>query len=105
MGVLFRIEPRPDAGRAYALVGEMDISNAAELEEALKPVLTETGDVILDLSELRFLDSTGMRTLLQAAGSLGDRGRLILRSPTSSVRRLIELMGVEKMENLQVQAD
>jgi anti-sigma B factor antagonist len=52
--------------------------------------------VVLDLAELRFMDSTGLRILLKAKRTAVEGGWvLVLRSVPPNIRRLLELAGVQ----------
>jgi len=99
--MLLQIE-RTDAPRGFRLVGELDASNVGSVAEALDPVLQEGGDLTLDLAGLAFMDSTGIQVLVRSAKNLGERGRLILVSPGSLVKRILNLIPVEKLENVSI---
>ena len=58
------VTPHPPGGRRLTLRGELDLATAGRLEAALAD---GGGPVVLDLSALTFMDSTGVRTLLEAA--------------------------------------
>lgn len=92
-------------GRGIRLAGEVDIENVDRLEAALAPLVVRGGDVLLDCSALTFMDSTGFSTLINAAGALGNRGRLVLVSPGELIARTLSLMGLEKVPNIQVRDD
>ena len=80
------------------LTGEIDLSNATELEGAiLETVPNGAGGLVLDASQLGYLDSSGVRLLLSVAGRLSWRGQgFALASPTGSrCRRVLSLAGVE----------
>ena len=52
--------------------------------------------MIVDLSELTFLDSTGLHALLRARDVAGGRGmRLVLSRPMPAIRRIMDLAGVQ----------
>ena len=56
-------------GGAWAIVsvrGEIDVSTAGSLEDALRACLASSGRVIIDLSGVRFMDSTGLNVLIRA---------------------------------------
>jgi anti-sigma B factor antagonist len=82
-----------DDPRRYRLVGELDLYSVDELSKGLKPKVAAGGDLRLDLSELTFLDSTGIRALLQLNAQLED-GSLILERPSPFARRVMGVVGV-----------
>lgn len=84
------------APRTFRLAGEVDVLNAEEVAAKLEPDSREQGDLVLDLSDLAFIDSNGIRALLRTAERLEGRGRLVLRSPTRQVRVVLDLVGVAK---------
>lgn len=88
--------------RAYRLVGELDISNADSLAAVLDRAAQEEGDITLDLSELSFIDSSGIRVLLRAMDQLNGKGKIVILSPTSSVRHVLSLMGLADRDAIRV---
>lgn len=75
-----RTEPRGDV---VELAGELDLTNAAQLDEALAG--TTAAAVYLDLTRVTFIDSAGMRAIDRARGLLLERGRrLLLVAPPDS---------------------
>jgi anti-anti-sigma factor len=80
-----------------AVSGEIDIANAGEVEQELVRVeASDASAIVLDLSEVTFMDSTTVRLLLTAdARSRHDGRRLALRRPSASVRRVLRLVGIE----------
>lgn len=91
-----------DDPRGLRLAGEVDLATVNDLAAALEPYVREGGDITLDMSGVRFLGSSGVQVLIRALDTLGGRGRLILTHPGSSVRRLFEVMGLDRFENLEV---
>lgn len=85
-------------GDAYAisLCGELDLANAATAENALRDVLSATdAQVIVDMRELEFIDSTGIALLVSALGRNGDEQRLrFIPSNSPAVTRVLELTGL-----------
>ena len=65
--------------------------------------LDEDGEEFwLDLSGLTFMDSTGARAIMHAhnrAASLGSR--VVILSPTPAVRRVLELMGLDRVMDVK----
>jgi anti-anti-sigma factor len=102
--MLLEIEEN-DEPRTFRLIGEMDISNAETLAAVLEKKADGEGDITLDLSELTFIDSSGIRVLLRAMDRLDGKGRLLLVSPTDSVRHVLSLMGLEERGPILVEGE
>jgi anti-anti-sigma factor len=69
-------------GGAWAIVsvrGEIDVSTAGSLEEALRACLASSGRVIIDLSGVRFMDSTGLNVLIRAQSGGAEEPAPVLR--------------------------
>src|SRR6266487_4145858 len=88
--------------RSFRLIGELDASTAESLGAILAGEPTDGGDLTLDLTDLTFLDSSGIHLVIRTASALGGRGRLRLVDPRSSVARVIEATGLEGLANLEV---
>jgi anti-anti-sigma regulatory factor len=54
------------------------------------------GELILDLSELTFIDATGTRALLELAELTAPRG-VVLRHPRTNVDRVLEIVRIEAL--------
>jgi anti-sigma B factor antagonist len=82
-----------------AVHGEVDISVAEALEQALDAAIRESvGAFIVDLSDLDFIESTGLQVLLRARGLLGREDRaLAVVCPHGPVRRVFELAGLSEL--------
>ena len=81
--------------------GELDIATAAQLDGRLRALLEQHERVVLDLSELSFLDSTGLAVLVGAARlAENDGGSFAVSAISSSAQRVLELSGVAEKLNL-----
>ena len=81
-----------------ALRGELDLSSAAKLQEELRRVEAESPPVlVLDLTKLVFLDSTGLRCLVTADERAKEGGRrvVIVRGP-DPVQRVFSITRLEE---------
>jgi anti-anti-sigma factor len=81
-----------------ALRGELDMSGTDRLQLAIEQAEEPpTGLLVLDLSQLDFIDSTGLEVVLRAARRAHDSGRrLIVARPSRYVRRLLELTAIDQ---------
>ena len=88
------VPPEPDASQRVTLSGEFDISTASALRHALYDD-APAGEVVGDLSEVTFMDSSGLRALLEVRSKLeADGRRLVLENLPEQVRRLFEVAGI-----------
>jgi anti-anti-sigma factor len=78
-------------------VGELDMSTVDVLETALNTVLARPGlrDCLVDLAEVGFLDSTGLRVLVDALILARERG-VVLRvaNPRPAVERVLRITSI-----------
>jgi anti-sigma B factor antagonist len=83
--------------RVIRLHGELDIDSAPDLERALLRSRPAQQRVVLDLSELKFMDSTGLRVLLRARAAAEEgRWEIFLRDVPSNIQRLFDMTGVHE---------
>jgi anti-anti-sigma factor len=76
--------------------GELDIATAGQLERAVDEATAgAVAELVLDLRELTFMDSTGLRTLAQANVKAGQAGTAlsIWRGPRQ-IERVLEISGL-----------
>jgi anti-sigma B factor antagonist len=86
------------------VTGELDISTAPALKSVLDE-LCENGSlkVIVELSEMSFIDSSGLAVLAAAQNQLLARGsQLSLRSPNRNALRVLEIGGLTAYLNVEV---
>jgi anti-anti-sigma factor len=75
--------------------GEVDLATMAAFEQALERGIDTDRDLVVDLSELTFIDAAGLRALAAAAERLHRGGRrLRLAQPTRHLGRLLHLVGL-----------
>jgi anti-sigma B factor antagonist len=91
------VGPAGDGGELVVTVrGELDLAVADGLARTIEPLLKPGAVVVLDGTEMTFLDSSGLRALLQAhkrAQSDGASFRVV--APQQPVRRVLELAGAD----------
>ena len=81
-----------------ALLGELDLSTVAKVQEELRPVEADSPPtVVVDLSKLTFLDSTGLRCIVTADERAREEGRrvVIVRGP-DPVQRVFTITRLEE---------
>ncbi len=79
-------------------VEELDAGNTAEFKRDIAPALEANTKVVLDLSKLRFLDSSGLGSFLSCLRKLNSRGGdLKLCGMSQQVRMVIELVRMHRI--------
>lgn len=81
------------------LEGTCDLATAPDLRQALQPLVPpEVQDVIIDVSQLEFIDSTGLGVMLGAMRRLREGGGgLRIAGATGTVRRVLEITDLDKV--------
>jgi anti-anti-sigma factor len=81
-----------DVREIVFLSGDMDLVDDLRLEEALRSSMDDRGSVFVDAEDLTFIGSTGVRTVLDAAGDQPD-GCMIIHGVSATVREAFEVAG------------
>jgi anti-anti-sigma factor len=78
------------------LVGELDLYNAEEIRAALTKAIDGSPDkVVVDMSDVEFVDSTALGVLIEARSKLGRDG-LALAAPQVDTRRTLQVSGLDR---------
>ena len=81
----------------FKLVGEVDISNAHLFKKQLESALAEKRqNISIDLSNLTYIDSTGLGVIIGAYGSIKKEGYSIkVTNPRDNVKKLLNISGLD----------
>lgn len=88
---------REDETVVAILTGEIDMSNATSVRQQIAESVTPDDDaVIIDMSELSFIDSAGLHAMIELGTVLDERRQhlLLCLPPNSTIRRAIEIIGL-----------
>jgi anti-anti-sigma factor len=97
---VFEIAPCAlDGASGVSLHGEVDVWASGALRDVLdRKIRDSDGAFVVDLSELEFLDSSGLSVLMRARALLTwDERRLAVVCPPGPVRRLLDIAGVKDL--------
>lgn len=90
---------REDKTVVAVVTGEVDMSNATSVRQQIAESVTPDEDaLIVDLSELSFMDSAGLHAVMELGAVLAERRQLLLLCVPdgSPVRRAIEIIGLPR---------
>jgi anti-sigma B factor antagonist len=84
------------------LGGELDLYNADAVRRALFDAAQRTPErLVVDLEDVRFIDSTALGVLIEARSKLQDRRSFLLAAPGLETRRALEVSGLDRHFNVQ----
>src|SRR3954466_10315914 len=86
----------------YRLCGELDLSVSGGVADELREAREDAaGGLVIDLAEVTFIDSSGLRALLLAASNgHPDLPPVVLATPSTAVSEIFALTGVDRLLNL-----
>ena len=89
------VEKLPDAVTRVVLSGQLDIAGAAQVELPFSTVTAKNERVVIDVAEVDYVASIGLRLLVGAARTVSRRGgKLVLCNVSPSVSRVLEISGL-----------
>ena len=87
-----------EGATAIHVRGEIDMATAGRLRDVNEPNMGPKQTIILDFSEVEFMDSSCLNVLVQARGRLTENGgSLILRNPSSAAHRVLTVAGASDL--------
>ena len=86
----------------FRLIGEIDMATAPMLQEALLVALSEGGPVTVDMKDVTFIDSSGLKVFVACAAETASN-ELMVKDPSAIVRRALEVFGMEQIPGLRVE--
>ena len=86
----------PDGVTRITLAGDLDARGAGEIDLQFQAIAASRSKVVVDLGQVGFLASIGIRTLIQGAkANAGKGGRLVLQDPSEAVWKVIVTCGAD----------
>ncbi len=90
-----------DTAEGWSIAGEIDASTVPLLVDAFERLPEHDGAVVLDLHDVSFIDSSGLRVLISLVERAREDGRTVeIANPSNSVVRLLEITGLAGMFGL-----
>ena len=86
-----------DRAVVLSLAGELDLYNAEEVRDAvLEACAGEPEVLVIDLEQVRFIDSTALGVLIEGRSRMSDRNAFCLAAPGLETRRALEVSGLDR---------
>jgi anti-sigma B factor antagonist len=92
-----------DGIATVAIRGEVDVYTAPQLRDCLRRLGSdEAGQVVLELSAMTFIDSTGLGVIVGAAKRIRESGgTLSLRAPSRSTHKVLDITGLSQIITIE----
>jgi anti-sigma B factor antagonist len=88
---------RENGSIVVRLAGELDLYNAQTVREGLLECCAESPErLIVDLSAVKFIDSTALGVLIEARTRMSNRRGFMLAAPGLETRRALEISGLDR---------
>ena len=90
---------RTDSAAVIELVGDVDLYNAPQLQEAIRELLASGQHrILVDLSRVEYIDSSGLGTLVGGLRRAREQdGDLTIRDASPRVRKVLTVTGLHKI--------
>ena len=93
----FETEERPE-GMVAHVSGEVDLANVTQFKASLEPALSNCRNIILDVTNLRYIDSTGLRVLVDTNKVLQQNNcKLVVVGATPGMAKVIRILHLDEM--------
>ena len=84
---------KEDNKLAVAVEGRLDTATAPELEAALKEDIDGVKELVIDLTNLEYISSAGLRVLLAAQKIMMKQGKMVVTNPNDVISEIFEVTG------------
>ncbi len=98
-----QIEAVEGSPRTLRVAGELDVLNSELLASKLRALTGHPGDIVIDVSDLAFVDSRGLQVLIETAQALEGSGVVILQNPRSVVANLLRVTQAQRLPGLRIE--
>ncbi len=84
-----------------ALSGRLDAVTAIQLDKDLAKSLDGVTNLIIDLAELSYIASAGLRILLKTQKKMNNQGEMLIKNVQREVREVLEMTGFARLLSIE----
>ena len=85
----------------FTVEGRLDTNTSPELEARINEVIGNANKLIMDLGNLEYISSAGLRVLLGAVQQMEGKGEMIVRNLSQAVREVFDLTGFSRLFTIE----
>ena len=78
----------------YTVSGRLDTNTSPDLNDDIAASLTDVTELVMDIKDLEYISSAGVRVLLSAYKVMKKQGTMILRNVPDIVRNVLSVTGL-----------
>ncbi len=78
----------------YTVSGRLDTNTSPDLNDDIAASLTDVSELVMDIKDLEYISSAGVRVLLSAYKVMKKQGTMILRNVPEVVRNVLSVTGL-----------
>lgn len=90
-----------DGKMNIALEGRLDTTTAPELEKKLKGEMGDVTELTVDLAELSYISSAGLRLLLSAQKTMNKQGEMTVTGANETIMEIFDVTGFVDILNIE----
>ena len=90
-----------DGKAILAPAGRLDTLTSPAFDAAIKEIAANVAELTLDLAELEYISSAGLRVLLTAQKAMAVRGKMTVKNPNETVSEIFEVTGFRDILNIE----
>ncbi len=91
---MLQIEQKLENGKMLLqLIGRVDTTTAPRLEEIIVDCEKDISEMIMDMAQLEYISSAGLRVILKAQKMMNRQGKLVLRNVNEAIEEVFEITG------------
>ncbi len=84
-----------------AVDGSIDSTSAPELNDQICDSLNNINSLVFDFTKVNYISSAGLRVLLAARKTIGDKGEVIIRHPNENVLDVFTMSGFDNILKIE----
>lgn len=102
MNLTIQVGPRQSGAQLVTLAGRLDTNTHAELDDALAPLLaSKIHSLVLDLAELNYISSAGVRSIFKARKALaGHGGKVLVARLQPQIQKVFDVVKAVPLEEI-----
>lgn len=84
-----------------AIAGRLDTLSSPDFEKEMEPALGGVTELIIDLKDLDYISSAGLRVLLGLAQTMEDQGKMVVTNPNDAVMDVFSVTGFDDILTIE----